>query len=355
MIATGFALITAVLVTAQVPDAAARAKAIAPFVDEQTILVARIDVTRVDVEHIVGRLKKLMRDPQEPDRPDPQLDRRLAEMRQGLEQWITGFTKAGGRDYYVVSPMDLFPAIVVVVPLAPAADAEALSKLLGVRKQVASAPAGRNGPPFRPEVARRVGGMLVVGGRKAVERVGKTTPAARGELVKAFEAAGDGAIQLLLLPTDDSRRVMAELMPKLPDALGGGPSSALTDGMRWAAVGVRLKPDLAAIGVIQSTDAAAAKALGEVVKRIYAEGGTVSQHEVHDLREIIDTQLLGTSLAQERLAEIDRKRLQQLLQTKKLETGTSAGEKFSEALCIILHEAYVRLEIRSDPTESIRM
>ncbi|HUU22413.1 MAG TPA: hypothetical protein VM389_07730 [Phycisphaerae bacterium] len=271
MVATGFALITAVLVAAQVPDAAARAKAIAPLVDEQTILVARLDVTRVDVGPIFARLGKLMRDPAEADRPDPQLDRKLTEARKGFEQWLEGFAKAGGRDLYVISPMDIFPAMVLAVPLGGDADAEALSKVLGVPTQAASAPAGRDGQPFRPEVAQRIGGMLVVGTRQAVARVRETTPAERPELAKAFAAAGDGAVQLLILPTDDSRRVMAELLPKLPDALGGGPSSALTDGMRWAAVGVSLKPDLSATGVIQSTDPAAAKALGEVIDRMYAD------------------------------------------------------------------------------------
>lgn len=265
MIATGFAFAAVVVAAAQVPDIDARAKAIAPLVDDQTILVARLDVTQVDLEPVFRRLEKMMRDLVGPGGPE-----QLAEARQEADQWIAAFAKAGGREIYLVGPIDALPSTFLAVPLAPEADAKALSKLLGVKGPTASAPSRAHEDPFVPEVAERVGGMLVVGSRTAVTRARQTTPAERPALTKAFQAAGDGAVQLLVLPTDDSRRVMAELMPTLPDALGGGPTTALTDGMRWAALGAGFKPDLSVTGVIQSTDPAAAKALGEVIKRIYA-------------------------------------------------------------------------------------
>ena len=284
MIATGFALIAAVLAAAPAPDAAARAKAIAPFVDEQTMLVARFDVTQVDFEPLLRRANKAMRELAGPD--VPQADRQFAEAKAKADQWLVAFAKAGGRDLYVIGPMDVFPAVVVVVPLGERGDAEELSKLLGVRNQTTTAPTRPNGAPFSPEVARCIGGMLLVGAREAVERIAKTTPAARPELTKAFAAAGDGAAQLLILPTNDSRRVIAELMPRLPDALGGGPSSALTDGMRWAALGAALKPDLSVTAVIQSTDPGAAEAMGGVIKRIYASLAAKPRGE---LMQFVDT------------------------------------------------------------------
>ena len=51
------------------------------------------------------------------------------------------------------------------------------------------------------------------------------------------------------------------MMPTLPEEVGGGPSSVLTDGLRWAAVGVDLPPKLALRVTIQSKDNAAAEAL----------------------------------------------------------------------------------------------
>ena len=46
------------------------------------------------------------------------------------------------------------------------------------------------------------------------------------------------AAQFLLLPTADIRRVIEEMIPTLPGAVGGGPSTTITRGCLWAAVGV---------------------------------------------------------------------------------------------------------------------
>ena len=83
----------------------------------------------------------------------------------------------------------------------------------------------------------------------------------RPELAAAFEAAGDGAAQAVLIPPAYTRRVIEELMPQLPKEIGGGPSSILTRGICWAAVGIDLPPQLALHAVIKSQDAAAAAAL----------------------------------------------------------------------------------------------
>ena len=50
-------------------------------------------------------------------------------------------------------------------------------------------------------------------------------------------------------------------MPQLPKEIGGGPSSIVTHGVSWAAVGIDLPPHLALHLVVKSDDAPAAEAL----------------------------------------------------------------------------------------------
>lgn len=50
-------------------------------------------------------------------------------------------------------------------------------------------------------------------------------------------------------------------MPTLPEAIGGGPSRLLTQGVRWAALSVEALPQISARLEIQSQDAQAAQAL----------------------------------------------------------------------------------------------
>ena len=80
-------------------------------------------------------------------------------------------------------------------------------------------------------------------------------------MAAAFEAAGDTAAQVVLIPPAHARRVIEEFMPQLPENLGNGPSTVLTRGVCWAAIGINSPPQESLRLVIQSTDARAAEAL----------------------------------------------------------------------------------------------
>ncbi len=76
----------------------------------------------------------------------------------------------------------------------------------------------------------------------------------------AFEAVKDYPVQALLLPPPQVRRAVEELMPELPRQLGGGPSRVLTEGLDWAAFGLKPAP-LKVEVIIQSKDEQAARNL----------------------------------------------------------------------------------------------
>ena len=58
-----------------------------------------------------------------------------------------------------------------------------------------------------------------------------------------------------------ARRVVEEMIPELPKEIGGGPSTVLTRGIQWTAIGGDIAPQLSGRLVIKSQDAAAAAAL----------------------------------------------------------------------------------------------
>jgi hypothetical protein len=229
-------------------DAEARARAIAPFVDEQTVGVAHIDLSRIDADAIldwaveIGRLEK----------------KELEKPRRALRGWLADFTKAGGKDLYVIVSLAYLPneQPLVVVPLAGGTDAEAVRRVLGRVKF------------FEQLRFEKSDQALLGGGQTARKRLRNAKPAARPEISKAFAAAGDTTAQLLLLPTPDARRVVNELLPMLPPEAGGGSIRPLTHGLLWAAVGVDLPPKLSGRLTIQSPDADAARALKDFLARL---------------------------------------------------------------------------------------
>jgi hypothetical protein len=137
------------------------------------------------------------------------------------------------------------------------------------------------------------GDVLLAGAPATIKRQASLTPDVRPDLEKAFAAAGPATVQVLLLPPTHTARTLAETMPELPEQFGGGPSSVLTKGCLWAAVGIDLPAKPALRAVVQSTDADAAKALAER----WTPLGRVLDHRLHVERRVHEAGDLWKSLA----------------------------------------------------------
>jgi Protein of unknown function (DUF1559) len=222
-------------------DTDARARRVAPFLDEQTFAVAHLDMTKLDAEALARALVDLGGMPAD----------EATNGKASADRWFTAFAKAGGKELIVVFSLADFPEFpFVLVPLGEGADARALSGLLDIL-----------GIPAGPR--EKVGDVLFAGSTVAHQRLRTRKPVARPELAKAFAAAGDGAVQLALIPPPHLARVIDEMMPLLPKEIGGGSSKVLTHGIQWAALGMAPPPKMALRLTVQSDNAASAKALSE--------------------------------------------------------------------------------------------
>ena len=225
-------------------DPAARAKVIAPFIDEQAFAVARVDISRIEADPLLALAAELI--PVE-DTAD------LQQAKAALNGLISTLSKAGAKDVYFVAGLaDVYfggrepNPVFAIVPLSASADVKALAETIG--------PMG--------EVTERLDGVLYAGSRATLQRLKKKMkPDDRPALAAAFAAAGDTAAQALFVPPQYWQRVIDGMMPTLPPAIGGGSSSIYTRGIRWAAVGADPPPQTSLRLVIQSQDPDAAKAL----------------------------------------------------------------------------------------------
>jgi hypothetical protein len=227
------------LSAAETFDPAGRALALAPLIEEETIALVRIDFTRADADGLAKTLSELV----------PSRKGDLADLAGRVKAFQADFRKAGGTELIASFSTGELPTISFVsLPLKEGADIAALTDLL--RRHL---PAGT--------VVEKRDSALLAGSRDVLKRLAEARPSVREGLAEAIKAAGDTAVQVLLLPTAHQRRVIDEVLT-LP--LSGASARVLTRGVRWAALGADVGAKPKAELTIQSADAAAAKKLADL-------------------------------------------------------------------------------------------
>ncbi len=228
---------------------AARVKLIAPFLGEQTVGVVYVDLTRVNLEPLREALVKLV----------PDAEKEITQSAAVASAAIEQFVGAGIRGFYAVgmvtAPLSPYDYGFFVVPLAPGTDEAALVQLI------------RQRGPWRDIQSKRVGPVLVLGSSTMLAQLDAMKPTAGPEWERAFAAAGDATVRGVFVMPATTRRALEEMMPVLPESVGGGPSSVVTHGVLWAAVGANLSEKTTLRVVVQSQDSVAAEALLQLVHR----------------------------------------------------------------------------------------
>lgn len=239
-----------VLADEKKPDQARVARELSAYVDDQVLAVVHLDLVRLDPAAVLERVAALAN----PAAPlGQEAEARVMELR----KLRSAFLKAGGQRLFVLFSLAEVQSgtPLLIIPLERNADTETLTNLL--REPVRS---------VLPEgIVEKQGDALVAGSKTMVERQRGLKPGDRPELAQALAATEDAPCQLLVLPGRDVRRVVEELLPELPKAVGGSSIQPLTRGLRWAAAAGEVKPALAFRLTVQAADADSARALRAIV------------------------------------------------------------------------------------------
>lgn len=252
----GAVVLTAILTTAclaraeDAPGVAEDVAALSPYIGQTTVLVVKVDPARLAAPDFAALLK-----PAEPQDAD-----RFARWKLGADAGIAALRDlTGGRPAYatVGIPISLaeWPAFAFFRP-APGADLQAVAGRLKTAVEA-----------FNPVETCVRGDTIVAVPVRNLDipaALDALAPTPRAGLDAALQAVAAYPIQVLVLPPDYVRRTIVELMPQLPRELGGGPSTVLTDGVVWMAIGLDPAQVHAEI-IVQSTSEEAARRFAEFV------------------------------------------------------------------------------------------
>ena len=227
-------------------DPEAAAKAVAPFLDDRTVAVVQVDLTRLDVDALAEKFAALTK---------TKLDD-LAEEKKAVALMLQTLSKAGAKDAFLVVSLIDAPnePPFVVLPLAKDGDPKAILDLTPKEGLHSYGPFSE----FRYEQI----GQVIVGGSEATRKRLKTLkPEARPEVAKGFAASGDGIVHAVVIATTDTRKIFEEALPTLPPELGGGSIKPLTRSLQWVSIEMDAPPKLSLHFIYQTNDKEAAKEL----------------------------------------------------------------------------------------------
>jgi hypothetical protein len=256
-------------------DADQRVALLAPLIENDTIAVLRLDVAGFDAESVFHYLASLF-----PDYAG-ELNRTAASGKQVHK----ALREAGAGEAVVVFSAPEFPEpSFTFVTMKEGADEAALAKFQGRTSNKA----------WR---VQRLPNGLVAGKAAVIERLTRGKRNARPKLPAALAAAGNAPLQFLLLPSEDHRRVIRELLPISP-GLSSVPAKALADGFIWAALAVDIQTNPSLKLTVQAADAEAAKNLADMAQSGLALiGRQVFYGETKSLRETMPEQFDAVAAA----------------------------------------------------------
>lgn len=229
--------------------------AIAPFVDEGTLVVMRAELAPIDPNAV---LDWLVASVQEEGLDPARRDMLRRWWKPYFDKW--GGLPTGARDggvkraYWLLTLQDVIDPNdcggVWVFPIEGATDAQKVIDHLHARELQ----------------ARRIGDVIVAskpGRPPQPGRAGALPPA----WAQALSAGRDAPIQIAIVPTAILRKSFEENVPSLPSAGGSAPITILTRGMQWIGLSVSLPPGARVRMVLQAPDARAAQAIANLVVR----------------------------------------------------------------------------------------
>lgn len=234
-----------------------------PYIDDQTFAVAHLDITKLNLDAFVGQALSLISEHAGSDTAKHLQDNLKNFQAQASEQ-LNDLLKAGGRDIFVVFSMYDFPYFFVVVPVHSANDQAGLHQQ--IQKIVKDFNAG--------DVEIHVfDGLILAGLKPTIARLKTASPVRSQALAAGFQACANTTVQVVLFPSSDQRRILAEMLPQIPAESGNIKLTTLSKDLHWAALGFNGPPSVSLNMTIQSPNAEGADRLLTLVKNLYALAG----------------------------------------------------------------------------------
>lgn len=193
---------------------------LAPYINDRTILLIRIDALKLDPAAITDKLsEKPAGEVANP--PDEFRQQSLAVGRQ-MTEMKKAFTDAGGREIYLfmaMAPNELRMVSMIVIPLEGKADGKGIINAMKMAQLE----------------NLEIKGRVVVGRPREEMKADDAKAVDRPDIKAAIEELSDTPLGMAFVPSAEARKVFVELEPRFPEVLGGGATADLLNPLTYVA------------------------------------------------------------------------------------------------------------------------
>jgi len=283
-----FALLFGVPAYAQIPRGDSTfAHTAAPFIDQHTMVVVRVDVSRVDLDTVLKLAAALLGDGEE-----------VGDAVPAVRAWVTEFTKKGGKDLFFTYGAADFPHLPCLIAPAPDdASRKALSELLLTLFKESNKDAD----------SAILHGCVCVGTKEALATAKARKPVVRPDLTESLEAGKEGVAQLAFAMSAQAKKIHEQVAPTLPTDLGGGSVHKITRGLKWMALTVGAGKSMPAKWITEAASPDAAQDLKAI--EAYAQQAILSQILKSDVESDAAFRRRVTNLIDHHRTRLDGNRL----------------------------------------------
>jgi len=286
-------------VVAQAVQAAAPSE-IAPYLEDTTIAIARLDLDRINSDAAADWEARFLQALESNPNDSGKASGEASKLTPHINEWTSAFVRAGGKTIYIVARLNDATPAYAIVPLGPGASPKVLGEMLKdplAGSLFAGTTATGNTATTRPAPdlplvmmkSEVIGTALYFGTTQTLADLRHFTPAPRPELERAFAEAGDAPLRVAFNPPKGLREMLASTK-ELPKELGGGPVTPVSNGLRWASLTLQIPSDHEKFSLsltIQANDAATAMALGGILDAVRQSMSRERGREAAEVNEFL--------------------------------------------------------------------
>jgi len=246
--------------------------ALAPFINEATLLIERYDLSRIDIAATHQWLLQAAHN----DKTNPRQAQYIRYLEKGsdvprLMELMNQLKAAGATRVYVVATAAILadPPGFLFVPVQGNVDAGKVTKALE-----AFAPEPNNSP--RDEIVQQLNNAVVLAPRVALPGLKSLRPIDRPDLLGALQSAGDAPIIGGVALNPSVSMIFEQTMPNIPFI--NRPTSDITRNFRSASIAATPGDNPSVTLTVRATNAQGAQVLNSVVSDAAKFAASPGQH-----------------------------------------------------------------------------